>query len=260
MKYRLYIDEVGQASMKSANTPNERYLSLTGVILDLDYVKSTLHPKLESLKQRYFNSHPDNPIILHRKELMNKKYPFKALRDPKVEAAFNPELLDLLAHLDYRVITVVLDKLEHQRRYTVWHFDPYHYALHVMVERFVLWLKLHNGAGDVMAESRGGKADKRLKQSFTALLAQGSKYIPQDLFDKHLTSTQLKVKPKENNIAGLQLADLIAHPSFKATLARHHNQALDQTFGGQIAQILEASKYHRSGTGKIWGYGRKFLP
>jgi len=129
-----------------------------------------------------------------------------------------------------------------------------------MVERFILWLKSHHGVGDVMAESRGGKADKRLKQSFTGLLAQGSKYIPQELFDKHLTSTQLKVKPKENNIAGLQLADLIAHPSFKATLARYHKRTLDQTFGGKISQILEDSKYHRAPNNKIWGYGRKFLP
>ena len=76
----------------------------------------------------------------------------------------------------------------------------------------------------------------------------------------HPTSKELKVKLKANNIAGLQLADLIAHPSFKATLARHQKQPLASNFGGQIAQILEDMKYYRSPDGQIDGWGRKWLP
>ncbi len=79
-------------------------------------------------------------------------------------------------------------------------------------------------------------------------------------FAARLTSRQLKVKAKANNIAGLQLADLLAHPSFRATLARHQGEPLPNNFGGQIAQILEDSKYSRSLRGRIEGWGRKWLP
>ena len=102
--------------------------------------------------------------------------------------------------------------------------------------------------------------DRRLKDSFTRVIEKGSDYIQPEVFAAHLTSRQLKVKPKSNNIAGLQLADLIAHPSFKAVQARRNRQPLPKNFGGQISKILEDSKLHRSPQGQINGWGRKWLP
>lgn len=260
MKYRLYIDEVGNPDLGASHDPNHRYLSLTGVILDLGYVDSTVFAALEGLKRKYFGSHPDEPIVLHRKELVNRKHPFESLRDLATERAFNADLLQLLKDLDYAVLTAVIDKLEHLQRYQAWRFDPYHYCLTVLVERYVLWLRRKNATGDVMAESRGGREDRRLKDSFERVYSSGSDFIKPEIFAAHLASKQLKVKPKSNNIAGLQLADLIAHPSFRATLARREGQSLPDNFGGRIAEILEASKYDRSLRGEIEGWGRKWLP
>ncbi len=260
MKYRLYVDEVGNSDLGASQDPNHRYLSLTGIIFELGYVDTTVFPAIEELKRNYFGSHPDEPIILHRKELVNKKPPFDGLQDHEVEQAFNRDLLDLLSRLDYVVITTVIDKLEHQQRYQVWRFDPYHYCLTTLVERYVLWLKRKNSVGDVMAESRGGKEDRRLKDSFERVYSRGSDFMKPEEFAEWLTSRQLKVKPKGNNIAGLQLADLIAHPSFRATLLRHNGQPLPTNFGRQIAEILEAGKYNRSRQGEIEGWGRKWLP
>jgi hypothetical protein len=79
-------------------------------------------------------------------------------------------------------------------------------------------------------------------------------------FRQRLTSCELKLKKKGDNIAGLQLADLVAHASFRAVLARAQNQALPDTFGGRIARILEASKCDRSASGRLDGWGRKMLP
>jgi len=260
MKYLLYVDEFGNSDLKASTNPNHRYLSLTGVIMELAYVRTTVFPAIEALKTRYFDSHPDDPLILHRKELVNKRYPFNRLRDPHVEQDFNRDLLGLLREMDYWVITTVIDKLEHQRRYTVWRYDPYHYCLAVLVERYVRWLEKENAVGDVLAESRGGKEDRRLKDSFARLYEKGTDYMRAEKLEAYLTSKQLKVKPKSNNIAGLQIADLIAHPSFKATQARHHNRPLPDNFGGKIAAILENDKYQRSPSGRIDGWGRKWLP
>jgi hypothetical protein len=70
--------------------------------------------------------------------------------------------------------TVVIDKLKHSQRYQVWRFDPYHYCLAILVERYVLWLRAQKSVGDVMAESRGGKEDRRLKDSFNRVFTGGS--------------------------------------------------------------------------------------
>jgi hypothetical protein len=259
-KYRMYVDEVGNSGMTASHDSRHRYLSLTGIIIELDYVNTDVFPALEALKRKYFGSHPDEPIILHRKELVNKKPPFEALQQPKVEEAFNRELLELFTNLDYVVITVVIDKLEHENQYKVWHFDPYHYCLTVLVDRYVRWLEEKDATGDVMAESRGGNEDIRLKNSFERLYDTGTEHVGADLLVERLTSRQLKVKPKSTNVAGLQLADIIAHPSFRATVKRHSREALPDNFGGKIAGILEKSKYHRSPEGKINGWGRKWLP
>lgn len=173
MKYRLYIDEVGNSDMGASQDPNHRYLSLTGVILELGYVDQVVHPQLEDLKRRFFGSHADEPVILHRKELVNRKPPFEALRNPDTESEFNRELLRLLREFEFTVITTVIDKLEHQQRYQAWRFDPYHYCLHVILERYVMWLRRRNAVGDVMAESRGGKEDLRLKKSFEKVWEEG---------------------------------------------------------------------------------------
>ncbi len=260
MKYRLYIDEVGNSDLSSSENPNHRYLSLTGVILELDYVRNTFFPRIESLKLDFFDSHPDEPIILHRKELINKKHPFSILSDPEIEEKFNSKILNIINETDYAVLTVVIDKLELNQRYKVWRYDPYHYCLAVLVERFVLWLEKNDCVGDVMAESRGGKEDRRLKDSFRNVYEYGTDYIHPNKISAFLTSKQLKVKPKSNNIAGLQLADLIAHPAFKAAQARKNKQKLPENFGGEIAGILEEKKYINRADGYIEGWGRKWLP
>lgn len=115
-KYRMYVDEVGNPDLKASDDPNHRYLSLTGVILELDYVKNVVAPSLEDLKRRYFASHPDEPVILHRKELVNKRRPFHVLKDPLVERRFNEELLTLLDGLEYVAITAVIDKAQHRQQ------------------------------------------------------------------------------------------------------------------------------------------------
>lgn len=260
MKYHLYVDEVGNSDLNSSKDPNHRYLSLTGVILEIEYDSTVVAPAIEELKRTYFVSNSTSPIILHRKELMNKNYPFESLRDPITEKLFNKSLLDLLQNLDYAVITVIIDKLEHNRHFHRWQFDPYHYCLTAMVESYVLWLQKQKAEGDVIAESRGKQDDQRLKASFERIYVGGSDYVESDIFASHLTSRQLKVKTKISNVAGLQLADLIAHPSFRSALAHREHRHFPSTFGSKIEEILESSKYVRSYGGQIDGYGRKWLP
>jgi len=257
----MYIDEVGNHDLDAdRGHPNERYLSLTGIILELEYVRTTVAPQVEGLKQRHFDSHPDEPVVLHRRELVRKDPPFHALRDPSIHAAFDHDLLRLARELDYLAITAVIDKWEHLSRYGEWTYNPYHYCMEVLVERFALHLRRLGGVGDVMAESRGSREDRLLKEAFTGIYEQGTLYLQAQTFKSRLTSRQLKVKPKSANVAGLQLADLLAYPGFKVVLARRQQQALPGTFSGQLGAVLEASKFCRSPQGKINGWGTKWLP
>jgi len=258
-KFRIYIDEVGNSDLGSSENPNHRYLSLTGLIFDLNYVKEVVTPAVEQLKQKYFPFHPDEPIILHRKELVNKKYPFNTLRDKKIEEAFNNEFLQLLSDLKFIVVSVLIDKSEHKIKYQTWKHDPYHYCLEILIERYFFFLESENAEGDVMIESRGGKEDIRLKRSYLRIFENGTQFIKAERLQKRLTSRELKVKPKMLNIACLQLADLVAHPSRRFMFRKYGIQeAKGFAFGDQITDIIE-KKYYRGKQG-IEGYGIKLLP
>ena len=222
----------------------------------MDYVRCVLNPQMEALKQRYFFSHPDEPIIFHRKEMVNALPPFEALKNDEIRRAFDQELLGLLKSWEYRVISVSLDKKAHKEKYTIWQYDPYHYLLAVLLERFVFFLNHIGSVGDVMAESRG-KPDRRLKNSFSSLWEKGTDYVkPRDI-QKVLTSKQLKVKLKANNISGLQLADLLAHPSRNEILKEQGFLMKLPPFAEKVVKILQ-NKYDRKGC-NIYGYGKKFI-
>ncbi|MCF8051153.1 MAG: DUF3800 domain-containing protein [Desulfobacterales bacterium] len=256
MKYRLYIDEVGNPDLDSSENPLHRFLSLTGVIIDLDYVGAVLHPQMEKLKSEYFDSHPDEPVIFHRKEILNAKRPFTALRDPDLRDRFDREILKSIESWEFTVISVCLDKKSHKETYQVWRYDPYHYCLAIILERYTFFLEQNKAVGDVMAESRGGKEDMRLKKSFSKLWREGTEYMSPERFHGVLTSKQLKVKPKANNISGLQMADLIAHPSRNEIL--YENDLLDRPlppFGQKVIEILQRKYYQRGGR----VFGKKFI-
>jgi hypothetical protein len=256
-KYRLYIDEVGNPDVEASENYNHRFLSLTGVIFESDYVKYTVHPCIERLKIDTLNYHPDDkPIILHRKEIINAKHPFTLLANDENRDKFNEQLIRLLGDLNYTVISVCLDKKRHKETYSTWLYDPYHYCLALMLERYIFFLEQNNFIGDVMAEARGKKEDRRLGESFTRLYMQGTDYLSAERFQESLTSKKLKIKPKDKNISGLQIADLIAHPSRNEIL--NDNGLLKKPlspFGKIIETILKDKYYQRDGN----IYGKKFI-
>jgi hypothetical protein len=256
LKYRIYIDEVGNSDLDSSDDPNRRFFSLTGVIISLDHVQQAVQPEMEALKQKYFGSHPDEPVVFHRKEMLNARPPFQALRDPNLRRQFDNELLNLLTGWEYTVISVCLDKRKHKETYTVWRYDPYHYCLAVLLEGFVFFLNRRAIHGDALAESRGGKEDARLMAAYTRLWTHGTDFVGPDQFQKALTSKQLKVKTKANNIAGLQVADLIAHPSRSEILREQglYDREL-APFAARVVEILQRKYDQREGK----HFGKKFM-
>ncbi len=154
------------------------------------------------------------------------------------------------------MISVCLDKKKHKETYATWRYDPYHYCLAVLLERFVFFLGRKDCHGDVMAESRGGKEDMRLKKSFHNLWERGTDYVEPRQFQERLTSRQLKVKTKTNNISGLQLADLLAHPSRNEIL--NENGLLNRRitpFARKVIEILRDKYDQRDGK----QFGKKLL-
>lgn len=256
MAYRMFVDEVGNGDLKSSVDPNHRYLSLTGVIVDMNGYEDGLDRWFRRLKREHFGN---EEVIFHRREIIDRKPPFQVLRELNRAELFNTDLLCAIEHLEYVAITVVIDKLRHSERYGKWQFHSYHYCLTCVIERYVKWLDRQNGRGDVLAESRNRFEDEKLKNSYARFHKNGSRFVRDRLLLDRLTSNELKLK-KKANINGLQLTDLIASPSFRNMLCLRENVPMTAPFGRQVASILQ-SKYDRNPRDqKVEGYGCKWLP
>ena len=192
---------------------------------------------------------------------MRREKDFAVLRDKALGEAFDSGLLAFLKDSPYRAITVTIDKRAHLDAYKVWHFDPYHYCLMCIVERYLLWLKRHNQTGDVAIEPRTPKADKKVKASFRLIYDRGTEHISSKIAQEHLLSHDIKFIGKKLNVAGMQVCDLLAHPSYRSMKMRREGASKPDDFGTSVADVLENYRYLRHPKSmQIDGWGRKWLP
>jgi len=258
-RYTLYIDESGDHRYRNLDDDRRRYLCLCGVAIESGYYRETVFREFNRQRMDHFDSHPDYPVILHRDDILYARGPFTRLQDDAKRDAFNKQVLRLFG-LHYRLIGVVLDKRAHQERKAQEAKQPYHYCMKLMMERYCGWLHYSKSVGDVIAESRGRVEDEALKDAYRTLIGSGSEYHPPEFFSERLTSREIKLKPKQADIIGLQISDLLAHP-VRFDVVRSHNAPIpdDGPFGECVRQII-ATKYNRNEIDRrVHGYGKIFL-
>lgn len=231
-RYRLYIDESGDHTYQQITSPHRRYLCLTGVIIEAEHYRGSFHPTFETIKQTHFPHDPDEPLILHRSDIINRRGLFRVLLDPDREKAFNNDFLGFVSQETYLVIAVVIDKKSHRDKYGAAAFHPYNYCLTAMLERYAGFLNHLGRKGDVLAESRGATEDRFLKYAYSRAWNTGTFYRSASFFQGALTSKELKLKPKKANIVGTQFADLLAHPIKQSILLEYNRiRATSGPFG-----------------------------
>lgn len=225
------------------------------------HVRDKATPTLNVWKAELFRHDPDIPIILHRKDILQKKGPFGILRDERRRDIFDEFIVDYLNHTEFTVITVVLDKKAMLNQIHWREKHPYHYLMNILVEKYVQWLERRNAIGDVMPERRRGKKDNALQRAFLQVRQDGTNYVSSDRILTRIPSEKLKFRSKADNVTGLQICDLIAHPSHMYIRRLQNHPVLLGPFAQRIVPILTRQKYDRSPyTGRISGYGIKYLP
>lgn len=264
-EYRLYIDETGDHGFGGLNNIEHRYLGLAGCIFErrINYNKAV--EDMRTLKRKYWpDADPDEPVIFHRNIMIRQGGYFGVLKDINKKSAFNKDLLSYLNEQKYTVIMAVIDKKGQKTKYrTLYH--PYHFSLLIMLERYCGFLKFFGTVGDVLAESRGGKEDMKLKKEFREIYEKGvhyhyPTYYTASFFQSTLTSREIKIKPKSNNVTGLQISDMIAYP-IKEKMFYDRNIRINNfsgTFNEKIYNVVKDKLNRNFYSGKISGYGEIF--
>ena len=109
-----------------------------------------------------------------------------------------------------------------------------------------------------MGESRGEAEHQRLKAAFETLYSHGNWIQRAEFYQQHFTSKEIKLSPKSKNVAGLQLADLLAHPAKMRCLINHGVQGVNDSFRQLVADVFW-KKIRKRFDGVSIGFGEVYI-
>jgi Protein of unknown function (DUF3800) len=240
----LFLDESGDHNL-SVVDPQYPLFVLGGVILDQGYAEAELTGELNAFKQALFGQ---TDIVLHTADITRNKNGFENLKDAAFRNRFYAALNALMRRIRYSVVACAVRKDEHLSRYGVAALDPYMLSLDVLVERFCFDIGKVSGGGVIVAERRDPTLDRELELAWLNLKIQGTRYLQAKHIEDRILG--LNLRAKGDNIAGLQLADLVVSPIGRHVLGKPDKE------DWKIVQ----EKFRRSPAGKIEGYGLVVLP
>lgn len=239
----LFLDESGDHSLSKID-PQYPMFVLAGCVFEMSYYEDVVVPEINSFKNDLLGS---DKIILHTEDITHNRNGFERVMEAEFRKYFYEKVNAILSKLDYKILACAIKKDEHFKKYGLAAIDPYMLSMDCIVERFVFELEEINQSGIIIAESRNSILDNELELAFLNLKVQGTSYISASRVKKAIS--QLSIKDKKENIAGLQIADLIASPIGRENLGKRN----------QIDYEVIEKKYRNKG-GKYWGYGLVVLP
>ena len=240
----MFLDESGDHNLEVID-PQYPMFVLAGVILDQEYAQGELVDRLNGFKEKLFGR---TDIILHTADIARNRNGFERMKERDFREEFYGRLNELVESLDFKVVACAVRKEKHLARYGVAALDPYMLSLHVLVERFCFEIGNTSGGGLMLAERRNPTLDHELELAFLNLKIQGTRYLQATQIENRIAA--LNMRAKSENIAGLQLADLVATPIGRHVLGKKDHKDY---------RIIE-SKFRRDFRGSHAGYGLVILP
>jgi len=242
----LFIDESGDHSLDRID-PQYPIFVLGGCIVDLDYHDSQMTIDLSLYKRDLFGR---DDFIIHTADIVRRRGIFRSLTDKAFREKFYKETNELMALLEYKVVACAIKKEDHLRRYGLAAVDPYLLSLKILVERFVYEIKQNPiiAKGIIVAESRDETLDNQLRLAWMELRTTGTEYVSASEVRQFVSDLNIRVKAQD--IAGLQIADLIVSP-----IGRHIIGKSPKADWGIIQQKLRKGVH-----GGYMGFGLVVLP
>lgn len=240
----MFLDESGDHNLRLIDRQYPLFV-LGGIIVDKEYAEGEMSHKLAAFKRELFGN---ENLILHTADITRNRNGFEKLKDTVFRQEFYIQLNNLMNELEYTVVACAIRKDYHLARYGLAALDPYLLSLDVLVERFCMEVGNVEDGGLIVAERRDPTLDHELELAWLNLKIQGTRYLQAKQIEGRILG--LNLRDKNNNLAGLQLADLVVTPIGRKILGKTVKEDY---------RIVE-SKFRRSHKGKVEGYGLVVLP
>jgi hypothetical protein len=210
----MFLDESGNHGLIKVD-PLYPLFVLGGIICDQVYAETEIEARVRSLKRDLFG---DESLILHTADMMRNRAGFERMHVPSFRKAVIEAINQLMQDLEYQVVACVIQKDAHLARYGIAALDPYLLSLDVLVERFCFELQDEMTQGFIVAEKRSPVLDRELDLAWLNLKVHGTRYLQAKTINERVS--HLITRDKRENIAGLQLADLVVSPIGRFVLGK----------------------------------------
>ena len=201
--YVVYVDESGDHSLASID-PDYPVFVLALCVFHKRHYAEKIIPAVEKLKFNYFGH---DSVVLHEHDIRKQKGDFAFLSHLPKRLEFMRQLSSIMDASNFILIACVVDKTRMSKSEGA-STNPYHIALDICLESlrdFLAEKKQDHLQTHLVVECRGKKEDRELELEFRRIRdgsALGNRQLP----------FEIVFADKKTNLAGLQLADLVARP------------------------------------------------
>ena len=206
-----------------------------------DYLTATL-PNLLRVKYSFFGN---ECTVMHGQKIRKKSGPFRILEDEKIFQEFMKAVGWCFAEMSGCLIIAAVDKDKHKAKY-IRPDDPFFLSLQFLLERlYDHWRPQLSTTRRLLCvfEERGRNEDRRTLEWFQRICG-GANYRNQVFpFDADF-------RPKSENVAGHQYADLAAYAACRYVEARNEDRLDWQAVKIKLREC----------NGQYLGHGLKIFP
>lgn len=224
--YTLYLDE-----SETNKTNIVHAYAIGGVIIEDSYHETHIKPQLTLIKQKIWNDFPDfSNIILHEKEV-------KDATEHRVEkSSIKPEYIRFYNNINnagtlYKELSILLRSSDITTLGCIAVEERLHnnfpdnltnsyssICMQMIIENFCHFLFHNNAIGNIIYESRESSQNIEMSQHFHQIKAIGTMYVNSKSIQKYIRN--IDFPSKQENIAGLQLADFIPNQIAKKSIGK----------------------------------------
>jgi len=159
------------------------------------------------------------PVILHRRSILDRWGPFGELHDSVKLKLFLQDLVDAIARCDFTVIASIAAVSKYPGRN--WRVRAKKDALEFILTRYCGILHHVGYKGDVILETTDREEDRRLRDKLDELLQTGAAGRRPNYFASALIRNPFYFRRGDTDVAGIQLADLLATPLARRVLVQY---------------------------------------
>ena len=202
----LYLDESGEHNPSALNLDYPIFV-LGGIITDKDYADGPLTETLNDFKRQFLGT---TDIVLHTADIARNQNGFESLKDADFRNRFYGRLNRLMGELQYSAVVCAIRKdTPDFRQFSA--RDLYLVCFEKLVELFCEEIGAARDGGMIVAERRASRPlDRALERVWSDLKINGVDHIAGSVITNRILA--LSLRAKRDNIAGLQMADLVISP------------------------------------------------